>query len=109
MHLVWHMKNLWLQVLFEQGVAGVLAHAALLLAGLTGAWRAARRSDWFWPFAMSLLAIQGVGLIDSVIDSPRFSQFYLSVALLAWHFGFRSVVRAPSSGAAPSSPSAPMR
>jgi VanZ family protein len=100
MHLVWHMKNLWLQVLFEQGVSGALAHAALLLAGLMGAWRAARHSDWFWPFAMSLLAIQGVGLIDSVIDSPRFLQFYLSTALLAWHFGFRSAAKTRRSGAA---------
>jgi hypothetical protein len=89
MHLVWHLKNLWLQVLFEQGVLGVIAYAALLIAGLAGAWRAARRSEWFWPLALALLAFQGVGLIDSVIDSPRFSQLYLSIGLLAWSLGFQ--------------------
>jgi O-antigen ligase len=101
MHLVWHMKNLWLQVLFEQGVSGVIAYATLLVAGMAGAWRAARRSEWFWPMALALLAFQGVGLIDSVIDSPRFSQLYLSIALLAWSFGFRSAAPAKSDRSPP--------
>ena len=94
MHLVWHMKNLWLQVYFEQGIFGTVAYAALLLGGLVGAWRAARQNPWFLAFALALLAFQGIGLIDSVIDSPRFSQLYLSIALLAWGFGFQRV--APS-------------
>lgn len=100
MHLVWHMKNLWLQVYLEQGLSGVVAHAALLLAGLAGAWRAARSGrTWFVAFALALLAFQGVGLIDSVIDSARFSQLYLSIAVLAWGFGFerRIAVSTPRS------------
>jgi len=62
---------------------------AALCAGvaLSGAWRAARASPWFLAFGLSLLAIQGVGLIDSVIDSPRFMQLYLTLALLAWSLG----------------------
>ena len=86
-HLVWHLKNFWLQVHFEQGLLGVVTHGVLLLAGLAGAWRAARTSPWFLAFGLSLLAMQGVGLIDSVIDSPRFWQLYLTLALLAWTFG----------------------
>lgn len=99
MHLVWHMKNLWLQVLFEQGAMGVLAHAVLLLAGLAGAWRAARHNPWFLAFGMAMLAFQGIGLIDSVIDSPRFSHLYLSIAMLAAGFGHSRAVRVQSRGA----------
>jgi hypothetical protein len=86
-HLTWHLKNLWLQVYFESGWAGVLAHAVLLLCALVGVWRAAPTSSpYCLAFAMALLAFQGVGLIDSVIDSPRFLQLYLSLALLACSF-----------------------
>lgn len=72
------------------GAAGVVAHAALLLAGLAGALRGAKaHSAWLLAFALALLAFQGVGLIDSVIDSPRFLQLYLTIALLAWSLGYQ--------------------
>lgn len=83
-HLTWHMKNLWLQVYFESGWAGVLAHSALLLLAVFGAWRAAKIHGIYWlAFVIALLAFQGVGLIDSVIDSAHFLQLYLSMAFLA--------------------------
>jgi VanZ family protein len=83
-HLTWHLKNLWLQIYFESGWAGVLAHALLLVCAVVGAWRAAHlHGPYCMAFAVALLAFQGVGLIDSVIDSPRFLQLYLSLALLA--------------------------
>lgn len=102
-HLVWHMKNLWLQVWFEQGLTGVAASAALLLAGLAGAWRGWRgRHPMFLAVGLALLAFQGVGLVDSVIDSPRFLQLYLSLALLAAALGLRQrhAARIPGSAAA---------
>lgn len=105
-HLTWHLKNLWLQVFFESGWLGVLAHAGLLIGALGSIWRA---STWCGPyghaFAIALLAFQGVGLIDSVIDSPRFLQLYLSLALLPWAFAppRRTSGRVPGgSGSGPS-------
>ena len=92
-HLTWHMKNLWLQLYFEQGAVGVAAQVGLLLAGLFGAWRAASAGrPYFMAVAIALLAFQGVGLIDSVIDSPRFAQLYLSLALFGCMFGKRKRV-----------------
>lgn len=89
-HLTWHMKNLWLQVFFEQGAVGVAAQLGLLLAGVLGAWRAASAGrPYFFAVAIALLAFQGVGLIDSVVDSPRFSQLYLSLAVIGFMFGRR--------------------
>lgn len=101
MHLVWHMKNLWLQVFFEQGALGAVAHASLLLAGLAGAWRVARHNPWLLAFGMAMLAFHGVGLIDTVIDSPRFSHLYLSIAMLAVGFGHRGTAWGRSRGADP--------
>jgi hypothetical protein len=92
-HLTWHMKNLWLQLFFEQGAIGVAAQVGLLLAGLIGAWRATPGGrPYFMAVAIALLAFQGVGLIDSVIDSPRFAQLYLSLALIGCMFGERQKV-----------------
>ena len=77
-----------LQVYFELGWLGLFAHVVLLVAALYGAWIAARRHHvYFLAFGLSVIAIQGVGLIDSVIDHARFSQLYLSTALLAWWMG----------------------
>ncbi len=92
-HLTWHMKNLWLQLFFEQGAVGVASQVGLLLAGIFGAWRAASGGrPYFMAVAIALLAFQGVGLIDSVIDSPRFAQLYLSLALFGCMFGKRKRV-----------------
>ena len=89
-HLTWHMKNLWLQVFFEHGAVGVAAQVGLLLAGLFGAWRAASGGrPYFMAVAIALLTFQGVGLIDSVIDTPPFVQLYLSLALVGGLFGAR--------------------
>ena len=82
-----------LQVFFELGIVGVIAHAGLLVAGLWGARRAAGTQPYFLAAAMALLAFQGVGLIDSVIDSPRFLQLYLSLALLGALLGRREIRR----------------
>lgn len=96
-HLTWHMKNLWLQVLFEQGIVGVAAHAALLVAGVLGAWRAAARGQrYFLAVAIALLAFHGVGLTDSVIDSTRFLQLYLSLALIGAVYGARGLDARPA-------------
>ena len=90
-HLTWHMKNLWLHVFFEYGLAGVLAHAGLLLAGLVGAWRAAAAGQpYFLAVGVALLAFHGVGLVDSVIDASRFLQLYLSLVAVGCVYGLRA-------------------
>ncbi len=105
-HLTWHMKNLWLQVYFELGLVGVMAHAVLLLAGVAGARRAASvHRPYFMAMALAMLAFQGVGLIDSIIDTPRFLQLYLSFVLLGALFGARAGLPVPA--AAPASRQSP--
>lgn len=71
-HLPWHMKNMFLHVLFEQGVAGLMAFGLLVLVALMRS-SIGRRS--YHPLAPAIIAgIAGfliVGLFDSLLDVPR--------------------------------------
>lgn len=85
-HLPWHMKNLPLHVLFEQGVVGLALLAALLVGAL---WRVTAGHARDHPLAPGLAgALAGflaVGLFDSLLDVPRVAfLFYLllGVALM---------------------------
>ena len=78
--LPWHIDNLYLELLIERGLVGML-----LLLGLTAAvlWRLLRPpdpGDTAAPFiAASLCGVMSVGLVSSVLDVPRVA---LLVALL---------------------------
>ncbi len=81
--LPWQSKNLWVQMLFEQGWLGVLTFM-LLLAVLLGRLAAALwRGD---AFATALLAAAAaflaVGLVDSVFDAPRLTVLFFSVLFM---------------------------
>ena len=83
-HLNWHVKNLPLAVLFDLGALGL---GAMTLLTLLGMWRAGL--DWMrgQTFAGALFAaLSGfliVGMIDSLIDTPRFLLLFLLLVLLA--------------------------
>ena len=75
----WHMKNLFLHQVVEQGVVGALLLAALVAAAL---WRlaagAARREPLAPPLAAALVGFLLIGVGDSLLDAPRIAfLFYL--------------------------------
>ena len=80
----WHIHNLAVSVLFDQGWFGVLAWLALLAVALGGGWRAARRGS-----AAGLAALAGLGAflvsgsLNTLIDAPRFLWLFLVLAALA--------------------------
>ena len=83
-HLPWHIKQLWVAILFEQGWFGVVSIAALILITLFKLIGQVRKESF--PIAISLLAsIAGfltVGLFGSLFDAPRLTfLFYLVVFL----------------------------
>lgn len=91
-HMPWHLKNLAVHLLFEQGLLGLAAGMLVLGAAL---WRttlgAARGHALAPPLAAALLGLFVVGLVDSVLDMPR-------VAGLSW--GLAAVALAlPACGA----------
>lgn len=83
-HLPFHLKNLWLQLLFDQGWMGVLAFAALIAYLCAGLFRRLLRAD---PISTGMLAsIAGaltIGLFDSVLDAPRIALLFYFTVLLA--------------------------
>lgn len=81
-HLPWHIKNLWLHLYIESGLAGLAAMLALLaLAGVRLAHRAVRGGDGGHGATAMLAALAGflaVGVFDSLLDVPRIALlFYL--------------------------------
>jgi len=98
-HPPWHMGNMLLHVLFEQGGVGLLLFCTLVLAAL---WRVtagkARDNDAAPATAAAIVGLLVVGLFDSLLDMPRVAfLFYLLVAL-AW------ILPAPTTTARKASP-----
>lgn len=82
-HMPWHMKNMFLHVLFEQGILGLAAFLLLVTAALFRS-LVGRRSHH--PLAPALIAaICGfliVGMFDSLLDVPRVSFLFFLLLLL---------------------------
>jgi hypothetical protein len=72
-HLGWHAKSLPLAVLLELGLMGVLAFGSLVALALRRSQQALRRGDvQRVPVLCALGAFLAIGLVDSLIDEPRF-------------------------------------
>jgi O-antigen ligase len=87
-HLVWRMKNMYLMILFESGLLGMLSFVVLVGAALYGAFLAMRRGERMGAaIAASLAAFLCSGLFDHLLEAPRLAAlFYLVcfVALTMW-------------------------
>jgi len=82
-HLPWHIKNLYVALLFEQGWVGLLTFAAMVLAALAAL---ARQSGGGSLFAAAALAsatgILTIGVVDSLFDAPRLTTVFLLALLM---------------------------
>lgn len=82
-HLSWHAKNLWVHLLFEQGLLGLAAVAGLTLIA---AIRLARSAWGCGPAAATLFAALVAWLVESVVDSlvdtPRLAALGVTLLLL---------------------------
>lgn len=102
----WHVHSLPVALLLELGWAGVLAWAAVLVLAVAAALSPARRGDALTAAATgALVAFVASGLLNTLVDTPR---FLLLVSLLAWLAGVapldsprREGPRAARPGAAP--------
>jgi hypothetical protein len=82
-HLSWHTKNLWVELLFEQGWLGILTFGLLLVAVVArlapAAWRGDRVSG---ALLASLSGFLTVAMFGSLFDAPRIATlFFLLMAL----------------------------
>lgn len=67
-HMLWHAKNLWVLIVFEQGWVGLLLFNVLLLYTL---------------LLSSLIGFLTVGLIGSLFDSPRIATLFFFVVFVS--------------------------
>jgi hypothetical protein len=83
-HLPWHIKNLMLNVLFEQGVTGLTAFLVLVVVAL---WRLVAGSARTHPLApalaASILGFLVVGAFDSLLDVPRVAFLFYLLLLIS--------------------------
>ena len=83
-HLPWHIKSIFMNVLFDQGIVGLAIWSALLAGTL---WRTsfgrARRHPLAPALAASLAGFVVVGFFDSLLDVPRLAWLFYLLLLLA--------------------------
>jgi O-antigen ligase len=83
-HLPWHIKNLWVEVLFEQGWFGLTSFLfllAVLVAHLARAvWRGDRIAGALFAATAGFIT---VGMFGSLFDSPRIATLFFFLVALA--------------------------
>jgi hypothetical protein len=85
-HLAWHIKNLWVSLLFDQGWLGLIAFNLLLLAVLIHLWGPAWRGQPVPAATLTaLLGFLAVGLFASPFDAPRLTALFLAVMAVGLH------------------------
>ncbi|MBC7482371.1 MAG: O-antigen ligase family protein [Rhizobacter sp.] len=82
-HLAWHAKSMPLSIYFEQGLLGVAGLVSLLVAGLWRAASAARQGRVEGAAMLAAMcAFSIVGLIDTLVDTPRFLLLWMLLCTL---------------------------
>jgi len=83
-HMPWHIKSMPMNVLFEQGVVGLVLWSLLLVSAI---WRvslgAARQHPLAPALAAGLIGFFVVGLFDSLLDVPRLAWLFYLLMLIA--------------------------
>ncbi len=83
-YVPWHIDNLYLELLIERGLAGLLVTLALLLGCMHTVVRRALTGDGSAAFvAASLAGVCGLGLVSSVLDVPRVAWLACVLACIA--------------------------
>ncbi len=84
-HLPWHAKNILINLLFDQGLFGLLSFVLLSAAAL---WRLnlgkARGRELSPYLSASMVGFLVVGMFDSLIDAPRLALMFYLVVMLAF-------------------------
>ena len=81
-HLPWHIKNLFLNILFDQGILGLVAVLLLCIAVVARVLTRLRS----WKHGISIVAaVCGflvVGLFDSLLDAPRLGLLFFLLCFI---------------------------
>ncbi|MBK8376008.1 MAG: hypothetical protein IPL18_14595 [Sphingomonadales bacterium] len=87
-HMPWHAKNLLVNILFDQGMVGLVLFLLLTACAL---WRlnlgSAREHELSPYMTAAIIGFLAVGLFDSLTDVPRLAFLYYLVILYALSLG----------------------
>ncbi|MGK2951977.1 MAG: O-antigen ligase family protein [Thiobacillus sp.] len=97
-HLAWHVKNLFIHVLFEQGWIGLAAFILLLAAAGLTLLRRAGHDAMALTLLISLTSFLIVGVVDSLIDEPRLDFLFFWLLAIALISGGKVLPRRRRSG-----------
>ncbi len=94
--LPWHVDNLLLEVLIEQGVLGLVAFLGVLVAAIANLLVGRGHDHWLAPYLLAAIASAlAIGLLVSLLDMPRTAfLFFLLVGVALSLDGRRSSCRA---------------
>ncbi len=83
-HMPWHMKSMFLHVLFEHGTLGLAAFIALVAVAALRTFGGVRSHHPHAPaMAAAIAGFLVVGLFDSLLDVPRVAFLFFLLLLLA--------------------------
>lgn len=97
----WHIDNLFLEVLIDQGVSGLLLLLALLALACANLLRGPGRSHVLAPYLLAALtAFMAVGVFSSLLDMPRTAFLFFLLLCFALFLNGQAVAdpRAAPSG-----------
>ena len=84
-HLPWHIFNLWVELLFEQGVLGIVAFALAIGVAVAHVARAAASGDWFDTAVFAaIIGFLTIGFSESLLDGPRIATLFFLVVIAAF-------------------------
>jgi hypothetical protein len=99
----WHIDNLFLEMLIDQGVIGLLLLLALLALAWVNLLRGPGRRHDFAPYLLAALtAFMVIGVFSSLLDMPRAAFLFFLLLCSALFLNGHAVVADPR--AAPSAP-----
>ena len=84
-HLPWHIFNLWVELLFEQGVLGIVAFALAIGVAVARVARAAASGNWFDTAVFAaIIGFLTIGFSESLLDGPRIATLFFLVVIAAF-------------------------
>ncbi len=83
-HMPWHAKNILVNVVFDQGLVGLLVFSLLVGAAILRLAFGQFRQHELAPFLLAaIVGFLVVGMFDSLIDTPRLAFIFYLLVLLA--------------------------
>ncbi|WP_394753911.1 O-antigen ligase family protein [Crenothrix sp.] len=75
-HHPWHILNLWVQVLFDQGLLGLVLGVTLILLSLHNSYKKLKYNSFAAIFLSAVCGFIIVGWVDSPFDAPRITLLF---------------------------------